>query len=243
MELTGRTALVTGGAHRVGRALALALADAGADVVVNYHSSQDQARRTVADIEARGARAVAVQADVADRTDVDRLMSETLDAFGRLDVLINSASMFERIGVLDITDAEWDRVMAVNLKGPFMLSQAATPLMRQRDEIDGGVIINLLDLSAFQPWPGFAHHSVSKAGLLHLTKVLARALAPDIRVNAIAPGTVLPPASTEGEDGSERRVIRREGEPADVVRAMLYLIAADFVTGEVLTVDGGRMLL
>lgn len=239
MELTGRAALVTGGAHRVGRVLALALADAGADVVVNYHTSQDQARRTVADIEARGRRAVAVQADVALSADVRRLVDVVSDTFGRLDVLVNNASLFERTPVLDITEAEWDRVMAVNLKGPFLLSQAAVPLLRE----DGGVIINLLDLSAFQPWPSFAHHAVSKAGLMHLTKVLARALAPDIRVNAIAPGTVLPPESTAGEDGSERRVLRTEGDPGDVASAMLHLIRSEFVTGETLTVDGGRRLL
>ncbi|CAN5765900.1 SDR family oxidoreductase [soil metagenome] len=240
MELTGRTALVTGGAHRVGRVLALALADAGADIVVNYHASQDQARETVADIEARGRRAVAVQADVAIAADVTRLVAVASDTFGRLDVVVNNASLFERTPVLDITEAEWDRVLAVNLKGPFLLSQAAAPLLRDGG---GGVIINLLDLSAFQPWPSFAHHAVSKAGLLHLTKVLARALAPDIRVNAIAPGTVLPPESTAGEDGSDRRVLRREGAPDDVASALLYLVRSELVAGEPIKVNGGRMLL
>jgi NAD(P)-dependent dehydrogenase (short-subunit alcohol dehydrogenase family) len=105
------------------------------------------------------------------------------------------------------------------------------------------VIVNILDLSALQPWPSFAHHAVSKAGLLHLTRVLARALAPDIRVNSIAPGTVLPPADGRGEDGSEARLMERPGDPADVARALLYLIQSDFVTGENLVVDGGRMLL
>jgi pteridine reductase len=237
MELAGKTALVTGGARRVGRALALA--DAGADVVVIYHTSQDEARRTVAEIEARGRRSLAVRGDVASSSDVAHLIAEIESSFGRLDVLVNNASLFERTPVLDITEQEWDRVLGVNLKGPFLLSQAAAPLLRCDG---GGAIINLLDLSAYQPWPSFAHHAVSKAGLLQLTRVLARALAPDIRVNAIAPGTVLPPEQNEGEDGSERRVIRREGEPGDVVRAMLYLLESDFVTGETLVVDGGRML-
>jgi pteridine reductase len=240
MELAGRTAIVTGGARRVGRSLALALADAGADIVVNYLASQDEARRTVAEIEACGRRALAVRGDVASATDVARIIEATDRTFGRLDVLVNNASLFERTPVLDITEQEWDRVLGVNLKAPFLLAQAAAPLLRGDG---GGAIINLLDLSAYQPWPSFAHHSVSKAGLLHLTKVLARALAPDIRVNAIAPGTVLPPEQHEGEDGSERRVLRREGEPGDVVRAMLYLLESDFVTGEALVIDGGRMLL
>jgi pteridine reductase len=238
MEITGRTALVTGAARRLGRAMALALADAGADVVVHYRTSAEEARNTVAAIERNGRRAVAVQADVASSSDVARLLADTERAFGRLDILVNSASIFERRPVLEITAAEWDRVLAVNLKGPFLVSQAAVPLLRT----DGGVIVNLVDLSAVQAWPSFAHHAVSKAGLLHLTRVLARALAPDIRVNSIAPGTVLPPEAYEG-DASGKRVLRRAGEPADVVGALLYLIRSDFVTGENLVIDGGRTLL
>jgi NAD(P)-dependent dehydrogenase (short-subunit alcohol dehydrogenase family) len=238
METAGRIALVTGGAHRVGRALAMALAGAGADVVINYHTSADQARRTVADIEALGRRAIAVRADVSRAGDVKHLVTATAHEFGRLDILVNSASLFERQPFADIAEADWDRVMAVNLKGPFLLSQAAAPLLRE----DGGVIVNIVDLSAMQPWPSFAHHAVSKAGLLHLTRVLARALAPDIRVNAISPGTVLPPEGI-AEEGSERRVTTPEGQPDDVAAALLYLIRSDFVTGENLLVDGGRMLL
>jgi pteridine reductase len=240
MEPAGRTALVTGGARRVGRALALALADSGADVVVNYHESRTDADRTVADIESRGRRALAIGADVAAAADVRRLVDEATRAFGRLDIVVNNASLFERTPVRDVTEQEWDRVMGVNLKGPFLLAQAAAPWLA-RD--GGGVIVNLLDLSAWQPWPSFVHHAVSKAGLLHLTRVLARALAPAIRVNAIAPGTVLPPENEEGEDGSERAVLDRAGDPADVASALLYLVRSDFVTGEALVVDGGRMLL
>ena len=240
METTGRVALVTGGARRVGRAFSLALAEAGCDVVINYNSSAVEADNTAAEIQARGRRAVAVQADVSSSADIVRLVRETESVFGRLDILVNNASLFERTPVADITGQDWDRVLGVNLKGPFLLSQAAAPLLR-RD--GGGVIVNIVDLSALQPWPSFAHHAVSKAGLLHLTRVLARALAPDIRVNSIAPGTVLPPVSTEGEAGSERRVLERPGDTGDVVRALLYLIRSDFVTGENLVVDGGRMLL
>jgi NAD(P)-dependent dehydrogenase (short-subunit alcohol dehydrogenase family) len=230
---------VTGGARRVGRALSLALAQAGADVVVNYNGSADEARVTVGEIEALGRRAIAVQADVSSRTDTGRLVDRAEQEFGRLDILVNSASLFERTPFNRISEEEWDRVLAVNLKGPFLLSQKAAPLLAR----DGGAIINIIDLSALQPWPSFAHHAVSKAGLLHLTRVMARALAPDIRVNSIAPGTVLPPENAEGEDGSERRVIRRPGDPEDVVSALLYLVRSDFVTGENLVVDGGRMLL
>jgi pteridine reductase len=240
MEIHGKAALVTGGARRVGRSLALALAEAGADVVVNYNASADEAQATVADIEACGRRGVAVQADVSRGSDVARLIAATEHAFGRLDILVNSASIFQRTPFLQISEAEWDHVLAVNLKGPFLLSQAATPLL-SRD--GGGAIVNIVDLSALQPWPSFAHHAVSKAGLLHLTQVMARSLGPAVRVNSIAPGTVLPPEGQQGEEGSERRVIEREGAPGDVVEALLYLVRADFVTGENLLVDGGRMLL
>lgn len=239
MEISGKTALVTGGAHRVGRAISLALAHAGANVVVNYHASADEAAETVVEIGRLQRQALAVRADVANAADIDRLIEQTEQHFGALDIVVNSAALFERKPVLEITEAEWDRVLGVNLKGPFLLSQRAAPLLRR----NGGVIINILDLSAVQPWPSFAHHAVSKAGLLHLTQVLARALAPEIRVNAISPGTVLPPESEEGEEGSERRAVKRSGKPSDVTDALLYLVRADFVTGENIVVDGGRMLL
>ena len=240
MQTPGRIALVTGGAHRVGRAFSLALADAGCDVVVNYNNSGADAAATAAAIEERGRTALAVQADVSRADDIDRLMRAAEDAFGRLDIVVNSASLFERLPFTEIREEDWDRVLGVNLKAPFFVAQGAAPLLRRSG---GGVIVNIADLSALQPWPSFAHHAVSKAGLLHLTRVLARALAPDIRVNSITPGTVLPPETTEGEDGSERRLVARGGVPDDVTRALLYLIESDFVTGENLIVDGGRLLL
>lgn len=243
MELNGKAALVTGGGHRLGRALALGLARAGADVVVDYHTSEAAALATVDEIRALGRRAVAIQADVTRGDDVKRLVAASADEFGRLDVLVNSAALFESGPLESITDEDWDRSLAVNLKGPFMLSRDAAPLLR-RD--GGGLIVNVADLSAFQPWPSYAAHAVSKAGLVHLTRVLARALAPDVRANCIAPGTVLPPeeyTEAESDPVGARRVIGREGSPEDVVRALLYFVEADFVTGEVAIVDGGRMLL
>jgi pteridine reductase len=240
MEIAGKVALVTGGAHRLGRTFSLALAGAGADVVVNYHSSAAEAAATVREIEALGRRARAVQADVSSGAAVARLVADTEREFGRLDILVNSASLFERAALPDIDEADWDRVLGVNLKGPFLLSRAAAPLLA-RD--GGGTIVNIVDLSALQPWPSYAHHAVSKAGLLHLTRVLARALAPAVRVNSIAPGTVLPPEDDDAEDGSERRLVARTGEPADVASALLYLVRSDFVTGENVVVDGGRLLL
>ncbi|MGD8276947.1 MAG: SDR family oxidoreductase [Gemmatimonadota bacterium] len=243
MELNGKVALVTGGARRVGRALSLGLARAGASVVVNYRDSAAEAASVVEEIRSLGGEAIAVRADLGVVDGVRGLIERTRSELGRLDVLVNSAAVFVRRPFDEITETEWDRVLAINLKGPFFLSQAAAPLLRET----GGAIVNIGDLSALQAWPSFAHHAIAKAGLLHMTRVLARALAPAVRVNAILPGNVLPPEGYEAEDwgtgGQDRVLTAREGEPADVVAALLYLLGGDFLTGEVLVVDGGRRLL
>ena len=243
MILSGKTALVTGGARRVGRALSEALARAGANVVVNYNRSAAEADETVAELKRIGSKASAFQADVSRKSDIDALVQHIEREHGTLDVLVNSASIFESAPFAEITEADWRRVLDVNLTGPFLLSQAALPMLQAGE---GGCIINIVDLSAFQAWPSYAHHSVSKAGLMQLTRVMARALAPNVRVNAIAPGTVLPPEGYDGtgSDGtSDRRVVPQSGTPDDVVKAMLYLIESNFVTGQTVVVDGGRMLL
>lgn len=238
MEITGRTALVTGGARRVGRAFSLGLATAGARVVVNYHTSSDEADEVVAEIRAGGGDAVAVRGDVADSGDRERLAAAAEEAFGGLDILVNSASVFHRIPFGETTEAQWDDIHAINVKAPYFLTQVCAPLLRRRN----GVVVNICDLSALQAWPSYSAHAASKASLLHLTHVLARALAPDVRVNAISPGTILPPEDAEPEPGSERRAVPQEGQPQDAVAALLYLVRSDFVTGENLVVDGGRLL-
>ena len=243
MDLNGKAALVTGGAHRLGRAFALGLARAGADVLIDYHSSETDAVRTVAEIRALGRRAEAIRADVSDEADARRMVDACRSAFGRLDVLVNSASLFHSAPFESTTTGDWQRTLDVNLTGPFTLSREAASLLRADG---GGLIVNIADLSAFQPWPSYVAHAVSKAGLVHLTRVLARALAPDVRVNCVAPGTVLPPegyTDSESDPKGSRRVIAREGTPEDAVRALLYFVDSDFVTGEVAVVDGGRMLL
>lgn len=243
MNARGKIALVTGGAHRVGRAISLALAEAGADVIVHFNASADEARETVRDAQAFGVRAVSLQADLSQSTGIADLINQIEAEFGRLDILVNSAATFKSAPFLEITEAEWDHVLAVNLKAPFLLTQRSVPLLRHAQE---PVVINIVDLSALQPWPSYAHHSVSKAGLAHLTRIAARALAPQIRVNAIAPGTVLPPDTYDGtgSDGtSDRRLVSQPGTPHDVTRALFFLIESNFITGQVVIVDGGRMLL
>lgn len=242
MNLHGKVALVTGGARRVGRAISIALAKAGASVVINYHNSEKDAESLRAELEAAGARATSFRADVSSTEQIGALLQHVRSEFGRLDIVVNNASLFERKPVLEITEEEWDRVIDTNLKGPFFIAQQSVALMKENG---GGSIINIADLSAFQPWPSYAHHSVSKAGLAHLTRILARALGPDIRVNGIAPGTVLPPEDydgTAGDDLPDRRVVAPPGTPDDVVRALFYLLESNFVTGQVVLVDGGRTL-
>ena len=243
MKLQGKVALVTGGAQRVGGAISAALGRAGADVVINYLQSQTAAEALQAELEQAGVRASSFKADVSRSDEITDLIAHVRARFGRLDVLINNASVFERSPLLEITEAMWDRVLGINLKGPFFVAQAAVPLMRANG---GGMIVNIADLSAYQAWPSYAHHGVSKAGLVHLTRIMARALAPEIRVNGIAPGTVLPPDDYDGTAGdgtSDRRVLARPGTPDDVIHALFYLLEGNFVTGQTVIVDGGRLLL
>lgn len=234
-------ALVTGGARRIGRAISLGLADAGHDIVVNYNRSAREADEVVALVESMGRRAIAVEGDVSRAADVEAVAAATRDRFGRLDVLVNNASIFPSTPLLEIEEVEWDRVMAVNLKAPFLLVKAmADDLTRTR-----GSVVNLVDLSALQPWVEHPHHAVSKAGLLHLTRVMARALAPHVRVNAIAPGSVLPPDDYTEEDlkrSAKKAALGRIGSPDDVVETVLFLLRSRFMTGEVVVVDGGRQL-
>ncbi len=242
MEPKGKVALVTGGARRLGRELVLGLARAGADVVINYQKSATEAQEVVREVEALGRRAILVQANVALARDVRRLVEVVTEVFGALDILVNNASTFENVPLLEITEEQWDHVMAVNLKGPFLVSQAFYPLLRAHRH---GLIVNMTDLAGIQSWPAYGHHGVSKAAVIHLTKVLARHFAPDVRVNAIAAGTVLPPADytpAQIESLRGRTPLQRIGTPADVVRALLYLVEADYVTGEMMIVDGGRLL-
>lgn len=236
-----QVALITGGAIRVGRAVTLGLAEAGYDVVVNYHTSESEALAVRRRVEGLGRTAVIAPGDVSDSADVARIAAEVADRFGRLDLLVNNASLFPQTPLLEIEEGEWDRVMAVNLKGPFLMVKATAALLTA----SRGRVVNLVDLSAFQPWVEHPHHAVSKAGLLHLTRVMARALAPHVRVNAIAPGAVLLPddyGEEERERSRARSALGTLGSPEDVVRTVLFLERSPFITGEVIVVDGGRLL-
>ena len=239
MRLEGRVALVTGAGRRVGKALALALGRRGCAVAVHFHSSAAGARETVAAIEAQGSRAASFGADLGDPDAPSRLVDQVAAHFGGLNVLVNSAAIMERTALGEVTAAHWDRILNLNLRAPFLLSQAAAPLLRARH----GAIVNIADLAAYETWPGYLPHGISKSGIVHMTRGLARVLAPEIRVNAIAPGTVLLPDSwtdDERERLDRTTPLARQGSPDDVAAAMLFLLEADYVTGETIIVDGGR---
>ncbi|MYD12404.1 MAG: SDR family oxidoreductase [Gemmatimonadetes bacterium] len=234
-------ALVTGGGVRVGRAIALGLAEDGYDLVVHYHTSAAGAREVAEAANQLGTRAHPVQADLSQEHEAVRLARTTAEHFGRLDLLVNSASTFAAGDLLAVTANEWDAVMAVNLRAPFLLVRETAELL----QASRGSVVNIVDLAALQPWTGHPAHSVSKAALLHLTRVAARRLAPEVRVNAIAPGAVLVPAHFSEADIERVRArvpLGRIGDPGDVVGAVRFLAGAGYITGEVIVVDGGAGL-
>ncbi len=236
-----RVALVTGGAVRVGRAISSALAEDGYRLIVHYNSSSGSADELVDEVRSAGGEAVAIGADLADAAEVRRLADEATAAFGGIDLLVNNASVFPAERLEETDEALWDHTIAVNLKAPFFLIRHLAPTLRERK----GIVINMADLAGIQTWAAYAAHGISKAGVVHLTRVAARSLAPEVRVNGIAPGTVLPPESMSKEEIgqlAERAPLKKNGSPDDVVRALRYLLQADFVTGETLVVDGGRLL-
>ena len=243
MELLGRTALVTGAAKRVGRAIALAMAGRGMDIVVHYRSSASEARATALAVEGLGRRAVAVQADLAQQEEVEALADRATQAFGKIDVLVNSAALFYRTPLEKITAQEWNQFLRVNLMGPFLLARRVGLEMRRRGE---GKIINVADVAGIAPWADFLPYSVSKGALITLTKGLAKALAPEVQVNAVAPGSVLLPeeyGDKERETIIRATPLKRIGDPADVANTVLFLLeGSDFITGQVVVVDGGRSI-
>jgi 3-oxoacyl-[acyl-carrier protein] reductase len=239
-SLVGQVALVTGAAKRIGRSIALRLAADGADVVVNYATSKSEADDVVREIEALGQSAIAIQGNVYRRTEVEALFAATLEKFERLDILVNNAGMFFPAEFAEITDEQWDGIMDTNLKSQFLCAQAAAPIMKQQGR---GRIINLSSLGGILAWPKFTHYCVSKAGVIMLTRCLARALAPEILVNSVAPGTIQFPGELPDEDYIRRVPLHRVGEGDDIADAVAYLTTADFVTGQVLVVDGGRALV
>lgn len=249
-DLAGRVALITGGGRRLGKGISMALAEAGCRVIIHYRQSQDEAAATAEALNALGAEASCLAADLSDADQIERMFDEIEQSHGRLDILVNSAASFRRQAWDEINAGDWDDAMEVNLRAAFLCLRSATPLMRAAAAEAGfaAVAINVADLSGVFAWPGYAPHGVSKAGLLHLTRVAARELAPQIRVNSVVPGPILPPPGGSTTDESWRHLIgrlplARSGLPAEVGAAVVFLVANDFITGESIRVDGGEHLL
>jgi pteridine reductase len=239
MELSGRVALVTGAGRRVGQAIAIALGEKGMRVAVHYNGSAKGAEETVAAIGGKGGKARVFQCDLSRPTGFEALVADVEKALGGFDVLVNSAAIMERTPFGEVTPEQWERIMAINIRAPFFLSQAAAARLRQAK----GAIVNIADLAAFETWPAYLPHGISKSGVVHLTRSLARVLAPDVRVNGIAPGTVLLPDdwSTQADERLRQTTpLGRTGSPADVSAAVIFLLESDYITGETILVDGGR---
>jgi pteridine reductase len=242
MELAGRVALVTGAGQRLGRAFASALASRGMTLAIHYNASTEGAHALRSEVLARGGRAECFEADLTDAARARELPAQVARTFGRLDLLVNSAAVMHRIPFAETSVEQYDAIMSLNLRAHFFATQGAAPFLKE----SRGKVVNIADLGGLEPWPSYAVHSLSKAGVVMMTRVLARALAPEVTVNAIAPGTVLVPDTYD--DAQRERLareapLRRLGTPGDAVEALLYLVErGDFVTGEVLVVDGGRLL-
>jgi pteridine reductase len=239
MDLKQRIAVVTGAGRRVGREIALGLASAGARLAVHYNSTDSGARAVVAEIRGSGGDAEVFQADLSQADAAVGLIDKVVQSMGGVDVLVNSAGIMERTPIGSVTPAMWDHIFAINLRAPFFLAQAVAPHMTGR----GGAIVNIADLAGLEAWTAYVPHGISKAGIIQMTRALAHALAPRIRVNGVAPGPVLLPEHWD-QAAADHLIattpLKRLGDPSDVVGAVLYLLGADYVTGETIIVDGGR---
>jgi NAD(P)-dependent dehydrogenase (short-subunit alcohol dehydrogenase family) len=247
IDLQDQVALVTGAAHRVGKAIALELARRGVNIIAHYHRSDDEAvKETLRDIKSLGVSAFAVQADISASDGVDAIFEAVREHFGRLHILVNSASAFIKGTLLETSLEDWELSMRVNMTGAFLCTKAAVPLMRENDP-PGGAIVNICDKGAISPWPSFAAHGISKAGLHALSEASAIEFAPDIRTNAVIPGAVLKPEYMSDDDWNKSArqnvPLQRSGAADDVARAVAYLVSESFINGVTIRVDGGEYVL
>ncbi len=237
--LSGRTALITGGAKRLGRAIALNLADAGANIAITFRHSEREAVATVHALRKRGVAAFAVQCDVTDETSIRNAIPAAIRALGRLDILVNNAGNYETVEFADITAAQWDAIFASNTRGPFLVTQAAMAELKRRK----GHVINLGSLGGLLPWADHAHYCSSKAALHMLTKVMAKALAPEVAVNCVAPGMIDVDGSGDAEfftRMAKKTPMQRNGTKEEIAAAARFFAASPhFITGQIMTVDGG----
>ena len=241
MDLRGKCALVTGAGQRIGRAIAYGLIRRGVNVAIHYHRSEQGAKATQMEAEVAGVKVARLKADLGDAEAAEALPARARDALGGLDIAVLNAAIMEKRPLAEVTPGAWDRVMNLNLRSTFFAAKGAAEAMGER----GGAIVALADIAAFQRWKQYPVHVISKAGVVAATELLAKILAPRVRVNAVAPGAVLLPVEWDDEARKElvaSTPLGRLGTPDDVVRAVLFLLENDYLTGTTLVVDGGRLL-
>jgi len=236
-RLEGKTALVTGAAKRIGRSIALALAEQGASVAITYLNSQSEAEQTVRDLAAHDVDALAIRCDLQDSQGIDNMVAEVVEQFGRLDLLINNAGFFESVNLGEISVEQWDHIFATNTRAPFLVARAALPHLRAVQ----GRIVNIGSLGGMHPWPTHGHYCTSKAGLHMLSQTMAKAWAPEVSVNCVAPGMIVQGEIEEAYEHFARKTpMQRNGSAEDVAAAVLFFATGpSFITGQLLAVDGG----
>ena len=243
VQAAGKVAMVTGAARRVGKVIALALADRGAHVVITYNSSAAEALATLGEIEARGVQGLALQGNITRSGDVDAIVRQVVERFGRIDILVNNASNYYKTPFETLTEAQWDDLVGTNLKGTFLVCKRVGDEMLKTG---AGKIINLADWAGFRPYKDYIPYCVAKAGVIALTIALAKTLAPQVQVNAVAPGPVLLPedfSNTLRQAVVQATPLKRIGTPEDIAQTVVFLVeGSDFITGAVIPVDGGRLI-
>ncbi len=242
MQLQGTVMLITGGAHRVGKAIAMALAREGAHIAFTYNASEAAAQTTLRELESLGVRGLSIRCDQTKPEQIKTVVDEVTGKWERLDGLVNSASIWQEKPLLEITPMDWDMTMNVNARGPFFFIHWAAKWMLEHG---GGAIVNIIDESALKPSINYMHHGASKTALWMLTRSCALSLAPTIRVNAVLPGAILKPPDWEEDRWqslAQKIPLRRVGDSIDVARAVVYLMKEDYITGQSIVVDGGSTL-
>ncbi len=237
-----KTALITGGAQRIGKSIAIALGQDGYHVCLHYYKSRKEAEETAKQIKLNGGSCTLMKSDLQNAAALESMMQKISEDFDGLDVLVNNASIFQESSLTETNTEDWDLIMKVNLRAPWLCAKLAKPLLASRN----GCIINILDSGIEKVWPNFAVYQISKVGLAQLTKLLAKEFAPDIRVNGIAPGLILASSAEKSEQWDKlvnRLPLKKQGDPADVVDAVLFFIHQTYVTGEILFIDGGYQLV
>ena len=243
MELKEKVVLITGGAKRVGKTIALTLAKDGANFAIHYRTSEKEAKKTKEELESMGVSVFLVKGDLREVKKAYEVVDKTVDHYGRIDVLINNAAVFYKTPIFEVREKDWDTFLDVNLKAVFFTSQRAAGYMLEKG---GGKIINIADWAGIRPYTNYIPYCISKGGIITLTKALARTLAPVIQVNAVAPGPVMVPENLPEDEKIEileKTPLKRFGSPKDIAEAVRFLVVGtDFATGTILLVDGGRLI-